>query len=457
MIDHGLLAGLPNGVRALLARPPLTDPKLLELAARSEGLPPAQARMADALRLFVVTWDPLEWLAPRPEVIATANAWPLELVVYVPVWSLADIARRKRTTMAAVLAGLGGSAIITAAAHEDAVTSGRYAELAARGKVPDLLSGETGPDLSEAAIGAVSLEWEDIGLGAITDFVQQAFGPVDFDRSLAELTATDVPLPGCPACAGRRFKFPADLADSQDRMCQAHHKEADALIKRRMARAEASNPAGWRMMADASARLSLPHLPGGLATRLKAAENDLVLRARLLAEAAAGFPGRPDDFGSALAEDRDRAGRFPAWPVALIRDLGRAAEATEAVMLSEALARVDPAKCAFFVGQAALALAEAGLADDARVKIAEQVERWPDDVQTRTLAGDTLALLGDAEAALAQYQAAVPLAQQAGDYRATRELSEKAFRLTHSGGAHPVVQHRQPRSRPSRSQRKGKR
>ena len=46
-----------------------------------------------------------------------------------------------------------------------------------------------------------------------------------------------------------------------------------------MARAEASNPAGWRMLADASARLSLPHLPGGLATRLAAAQKDLV-RAR---------------------------------------------------------------------------------------------------------------------------------------------------------------------------------
>ena len=457
MIDEGLLSGLPNGVRALLASPPRTDPRLLELAARWEGLPPAQARMADALRLFVVTWDPLEWLAPRPEAVATANAWPLELVVYVPVWSLADIARRKHTTMAAVLAGLGASAIITAAAHEDAVMSGRYAELVAHRKVPDLLSGEPGPAPSEVAIGAVSPGWEDIGLGAITDFVQQAFGPVDFDRSLVELTATGIPLPGCPACAGRRFKFPADLADSRDRMCQAHHKEADTVIQQRMARAEASNPAGWRMTTDASARLSLPHLPGGLATRLKAAENDPVLRARLLAEAAAGFPGRPDDFGSALAEDRDRAGRFPAWPVALIRDLGRAGEGTEAVMLSEALARVDPARRAFFGGQAALALAEAGLADDARVKIAEHVERWPGDVQTRMLAGDALALLGDGEAALAQYQAALPLAQQAKDHQASRELSVKVFRLTHSGSAHPPVQRRQPRSKPGRSQRKGKR
>src|SRR6266566_7422719 len=173
--------------------------------------------------------------------------------------------------MAAVLAGLGASAIITAAAHEDAVMSGRYAELVAHRKVPDLLSGEPGPAPSEVAIGAVSPGWEDIGLGAITDFVQQAFGPVDFDRSLVELTATSVRLPGCPACAGRRFKFPADLADSQNRMCQAHQRGADTLIKRRMARAEASNLARWRMMVDASARLSLPHLPGGLATRLKAA------------------------------------------------------------------------------------------------------------------------------------------------------------------------------------------
>src|SRR5712691_5772810 len=312
--NAALLAGLPGDVRALLARPPLTDTRLLELAARWEGLTPPLARMADALRLFVVTWDPLEWLAPRPEAVATANAWPLEIVVYVTVWSLAEMARQRETTMAAVLAGLGGRAVATAAAHEDAVTSGRYAELAARGEAPALLSGNPGPALEKAVIVAESAEWEAIGLGAITDFVQQAFGPVELDRSLVELTVTAAPRPGCPACAGRRFKFPADLADSRDRMCPAHRNEADAVIRRRMGRAGASNPAGWRMLADASARLSLPHLPGGLATRLAAAEKDLVRRARLLAEAAAGFPGRPDDFGSALAENQDQAGRFPASP-----------------------------------------------------------------------------------------------------------------------------------------------
>jgi hypothetical protein len=126
-MDTALLAGLPADVQALLARPPLTDTRLLELAASWEGLAPAQARMAEALRLFVVTWDPLEWRVPRPEAVATVNAWPLEIVVYVPVWSLTEMARRQGTTMAAVLAGLGGRAVTTAAAHEDAVTSGQYA------------------------------------------------------------------------------------------------------------------------------------------------------------------------------------------------------------------------------------------------------------------------------------------------------------------------------------------
>jgi hypothetical protein len=454
--NAALLAGLPDDVQALLASPPLTDTRLLELAARWEGLTPAQSRMAEALRLFVVTWDPLEWLVPRPDAVATANAWPLEVVVYVPVWSLAEMATREETTMAAVLAGLGGVAVTTAAAHEDAVTSGRYAALAARGEVPDLLSGNLGSALGRAVITAAAAQWDAIGLGAITDFVQQAFGPVDLDRSLVELTVTASPWPGCPACAGRRFKFPADLADSREGMCPPHHKEAGAVIRRRIARAEASNPAGWRMLADASARLSLPHLPGGLATRLAAGGKDLVGRARLLAEAAAGFAGRPDDFGSALAENRDQAGRFPGWPVTLIRDLGRAGHGTEAVTLSEALAVVDPARRSVFTGEAAVALAEAGLADDARAKIAGNMEHWPDDIRARILAGDALAILGDTEAALAHLQVALPLAEQAKDDKAIRDLSTRIFRLTRPA-AGETAQRRQPRSRPARSQRKGRR
>lgn len=457
-MDASLLAGLPGDVQALLASPPLTEPMLLELSARWEGpsLTPALARMADALRLFVVTWDPIEWLAPRPEAVATANAWPLEIVIYVPVWSLAEMARREETTVAAVLAGLGGRAVATAAAHEDAVTSGQYAELTARGEVPDLLSGDPASAWGEAIIVAESPEWDAIGLGAITDFVQRAFGPVELDRSLVELTVTDDPWPGCPACAGRRFKFPADLSDSRDGMCPAHRNEADTVIRRRITRAEGSNLTGWRMIVDASARLSLPHLPGGLATRLAAAKNDPVRRARLLAEATAGFAGRPDEFGSALAENRDQAGRFPGWPVTLIRGLGQAGQGAEAVMLSEALAVVDPARQALFTGEAALALAESGDADEARAKVAGNLERWPDNVRARILAGDALAALGDTESALAHFQVALPLAEQAKDYKLIRDLSTRILRLTRPA-AGETGQRRQPRSRPARSQRKGRR
>jgi len=96
-----------------------------------------------------------------------------------------------------------------------------------------------------------------------------------------------------------------------------------------------------------------------------------------------------------------------------------------------------------FAGEAAAALAEAGLTDDARAKIAGIVERWPGDVRARMLAGDALAMLGDVEAALAQFQAALPLAQEAKDFKAIQDLSTRIFRLTHprcrrDGAAPPV-------------------
>ena len=196
--DPALLADLPDDARVPLASPPLDDTKLLELGVRWQGVAPALAEVTDALRVFVVTWDPLEWLAPRPGAIATANAWPLEIVVYVPVLVAGrhgqtaadhDGGRARRTRRPR-----GGD---RRRAH-DAVASGRYAGLVARGKAADLLSGNPAPPPGGAVITAVSPDWEEIGLGAITDFVQQAFGPVDFDRSLVELTITADPFPAAP-------------------------------------------------------------------------------------------------------------------------------------------------------------------------------------------------------------------------------------------------------------------
>lgn len=215
-LDASLLAGLPDDVSGFLASPPLTEKKLFEIALTWEDLPPEQAAMAGALRLFVVTWDPMEWRAPRPDAIATANTKPVEVVVYTPIWSAMSLAQRSGTTLAGVFAELASSAVVTAAENTGAVTFGGYATLAVRGKVPDLLSArgtEAASALGQPAIAAVSREWEDLGLGAITDFVQQAYGNVNLDRSPVTLTPLGA-SPTCPACLGDSFGFPAGSGGS---------------------------------------------------------------------------------------------------------------------------------------------------------------------------------------------------------------------------------------------------
>ncbi|HEX3310629.1 MAG TPA: hypothetical protein VHS32_30630, partial [Streptosporangiaceae bacterium] len=168
--------------------------------------------MADAVRLFVITWDPLAGMVHRPSGFATTNgaAADLEIVVYLPTWSLVRMATARHSTLAAVMGAMAGSAILIASHYEDTVNAGRYPDLAARGEVPDLLSDpEAGSALGAADITALSTsgrqaEWEPMGLGAITDLVQHAFGPVDLDRSPVELAAVAATHPRCPACAGGR-------------------------------------------------------------------------------------------------------------------------------------------------------------------------------------------------------------------------------------------------------------
>jgi hypothetical protein len=57
---------LPDDVQRLLAAPPVTQKKLLELRVAWSGLPAEQSWTANRLRVFVITWDPLERLADRP-------------------------------------------------------------------------------------------------------------------------------------------------------------------------------------------------------------------------------------------------------------------------------------------------------------------------------------------------------------------------------------------------------
>lgn len=200
-----LLSGLPEVVQRLLAAPPATEKKLLELAASWKGLPAQQAFLAERLRLFAITWDPLEHLPGRPGAFATVNVDPsdLELVVYVPIWSIVEQAAAHDATIVAVLATIAGSAVVAAARHEEGLVTTRR---------PDLLSDPAaGAALGSPDVRLVSSGWEEIGLDAITDIVQHAFGPVDLDRSLVELGRGRPGAAGLPRVRGPSIRFPGRL------------------------------------------------------------------------------------------------------------------------------------------------------------------------------------------------------------------------------------------------------
>jgi hypothetical protein len=438
-----LLSGLPEEVRRLLAVPPVTEKKLLELEMVWARLPYEQAQMAERLRLFVITWDPLEWLAARPDGFATVNADPsgFELVVYVPVWSVVEDAVEQGAAVVDVLAAMAGSAVVTVAAHGGSDTANRGAGTPRTSS--DLLSARAaGTALGVPEVRLVSPGWEDIGLGAITDIVQHAFGSVDLNRSLVELAAAAAPHLGCPACAGVRFGFPGELARAQAAMCPAHRTEAESVIRTRLKRASASNPDGWEALSEATVRLELPHLPNGLATKLSGAEEamyvspepeELAQRARLVVEAASWFRGRPDDFAVALGVEPDMSGLFPDWLINLVLDLGRANLGAEAAMVGEALAQVDPDRRESLSADVAVALAEAGLDEQARARIELNLARWPDDFWIRLHAGDALAALGDLDGAAVHFDVAVRMAEEIDDFEARSDAVERLMQLSRHG------------------------
>jgi hypothetical protein len=471
-VSRALLSDLSDEVGQLLATAPITEKKFLELGVAWRGLSPAQARMADALRVFVITWDPLEWLAGRPAGFATANTAASgldELVVYIPVWSLVELATERDVTLAAVLGSMAGSAVATAASHEQSVTAGRYPDLVIKHEAPDLLSDlAAGAALGPVDVRVVSAGWEAIGLGAITDVVQHAFGPVDLDRSLVELASSKGSLAGCPACAGHRFGFPGELAEARGGMCPAHRREADSVINVRLARANASNPDGWAALGDATIRRERQHLPNGLATKLAGAgeamyvvpeRGVLAARAEHVVEAAGWFEGRPDDLAVALGEEPDVAGQLPDWLVNLVADLGRAGLGTEAARVGDALARVDPDSRAFYDGSVAVALAESGLAEQATVRIEANLTRWPDDFWIRVHTGDALLALGDLDGAKAHFETAVGIAEDADDLEARHDAVRRLRRigLRTSPDDRPRGQRHQPKRKHSKSQRRHKR
>src|SRR5262245_53586311 len=126
----------------LIADPPAEDYALLELALGWSELDAAQARVASALRLFIVTRDPLDWIPRRAHAWATANADGdvLELPVYVALEAVRD-AIGKGADVASAAGRYGEAAVRAGAGNEHLVVSGAHPGLVASGRTPRLLEG----------------------------------------------------------------------------------------------------------------------------------------------------------------------------------------------------------------------------------------------------------------------------------------------------------------------------
>ena len=295
----------------------------------------------------------------------------------------------------------------------------------AGGHVPGLLSEppETGRrPLPEVA--AVTGEWEPIGLAVIQDLVQEAVGPVDLDRTSVVLSERAVLDPGCPACAGRRFGFIADLQEQRASMCAAHNREAHEVTRERINRARRSNPQGWSLIAEASDRLSRPELPVALAEPLhrvldawgrnERTEAQLRESAAVVEALHTQYSGETGTFEELLARG-DWGWDVDTWCMELAFALASADLTDLAVATADRLAELQPDNASLHAGDAMVILAEAGRADEARSRAEAAVAAWPDEPWVHAKVGDVHAARGDADGAEQAYRRAVEVARAIGD------------------------------------------
>ena len=370
-------AGVTEEVRDALAGVPETERALLELRFTWPKLEEREALIAARLRVFLLTWDPFGWMRDRGTAWATAtgDGDSHEVVLYLTLHDAVRRAHETATTLADVIGELAGSVLAVGATHEELLVSGAYPQLAFAGEVPGLLS-ELGsahrlpaPEIELAASG-----WEPIGLGAIQDLAQERYGPVDLDRSQVRLDPATESTPGCPACAGGRFGFPAELDEQRAAMCAQHAEQAQRIITERLERAPASNRDGWDAIVGGSSMLSEPTfgLPLWLLRGLRAARRTAIGGRPPLSRSCARTPswrsssptrlaGKPEAFAELMIADV----LSDVWLIELPMALAWRGLVDQAVKVGDALAELDQDNEAMFANDVAVILAEAGRGDEA--------------------------------------------------------------------------------------------
>ena len=471
--SEAMLAGLPDRVQRLLADPPAMDKRLIELVVAWPGLTGGLARMADAVRLFVITWDPLAGMVQRPSGFATTNGAgaDLEIVVYLPTWSLVRTATAHNSTVAGVMAALVGSAIVTASRYENAVNAGRYptSPPGARYRISCPIR-----RLAVRSARRTSRRCPSVGGEPSGSRWASVLSPISSNTPSARSTWTghrwSSPRSPRPTRVARRARAagsasPANWPNPEPRCARpTAARPSQSSTGASLGRTRATRTGG-RRPPPRRWRINQPHLPNGLAGRLPRAASSLYVvpgpdelaeRAAAVVEAAEWFRGRPDEFALALGQEPELAGLWPEWLANLILDLGAAGNGVAAERVGDALGKVDPAGQASFDADVAVALAESGLADEARNRIAINLARWPHDLWVRTHAGDTLVALGDPEGAAEHFEAALRMAEESDDFEATAEVIHRLTKATRrSAGEHSGRggQRDQPRRKLSKEQR----
>ena len=430
---------MSDELRGLFAAAPESERMLLELRLDWPELGEREELVAARLRVFVLTWDPLGWMEDRGWAWATAtgDGDSYEVVLYVLLHDALERAREDGRTLVEVIGGLGASVLAIGGSHEELLAAGSYPQLTLAG-VPGLLAKldltRPGPrcELRLAASG-----WEPIGLGAIQDLVQEEFGPVDLDRAPVRLEPVARPVAGCPACAGERFGFPAELDERRDEMCAAHAERAQAVIDERMERAPQSNPDGWDAILGASSMLDEPTfgLPLWLLGRVQDAADrsgleepsvaQLRADAELVLELAARLAGRADVFAELDAEE----GLIDIWLIDLPMGLASHGLVDEAVKVADALAGLDVDGAAMFASDAAVILAEAGRGEEALARVEENLRAFAGDFWTQVHAGDVYLALSDLERAEHAFRAALVMARARGKGEDIAVASERLGRV----------------------------
>ncbi len=211
------------------------------------------------LRCFVITQDPLGWIAKREDAwtSVTVDEEVLEVDLYLTLDAVRTAMRSHDGDVAAAIGQFASTVMAAALAREEELVDGDYPRRAARGETPRLLADL---DVDASRLGTPSIQakrsWSPVGLGALTDLVQHAFGPVDLDRSPVTLAPVEPATEDCPACQGNAFGYPSSLEDARESLCDAHKSAATAVNTQRLGRARESNFAGWRAVDKAVRRIN---------------------------------------------------------------------------------------------------------------------------------------------------------------------------------------------------------